>query len=909
MKQKIRFRSVKNRQVFWFLIVGLLPLMVVSTVIYNQRVRFIKEEAFHKLTAIRDLKVDQVNSWLNERVGDLEVISNDHHLTHVGDALKKDVRSQDDLHIISAARALMNRYIENVGDYHEIFIIDSISGLIEISTDKSKERQNKSKDRCFTEPMRTGEAFIKEIYFSATLNRPSMSFSIPLYSDLHNDEHITGILVARVDLENSLYALLLNRIGMGETGETLIINKNVMALNELRWHDNAPLKLQIEATPAIRASKGETGITETEDYRNEKVLAAYAYIPKAKWGFVSKQDIAEVYAPIQFLLWQIVILFCLSLAVVYSLAILLSKNITKPVIEMTEMSKRIQEGDYSVRNQLRTDDELSYLAETINNMADSIQTSQYNLEQLVNERTTDLIRTNEKLKEEVTERKEAEDALLKQQGFLQQAQELGHIGSWELDIKKNELLWTDENYRIFGLPIGTELTYEAFLNCVHPDDREYVDTKWNSTFTGTPYDIEHRLMVDGKVKWVREKAEVQFDEKNDAIRGTGYTQEITERKRMEEELLRAQKLESVGVLAGGIAHDFNNILTTLFGNISLARMQMRPEDEVFELLSEAETASMSAQALTKQLLTFAKGGAPIKDTASVKDILKESSAFVLRGSKSRCEFSIQEDLWSAEVDVGQISQVVNNIVINANQAIPEGGDIRIAAENLIIEDRHGLPVKPGRYIKISFKDQGIGIAGNHLLNIFDPYFTTKQEGSGLGLATTFSIIKKHDGHITVESQLGVGTTFHIYLPASEKAAPEREDDRLITGHGRILVMDDDVSLRRMLGRMLGKLGYESESAEDGAEAIDMYKAAKESGKPYDIVIMDLTIPGGMGGKEAINKLLEIYPEVKAIVYSGYSGDSVLANFQEYGFKGMMLKPFEPLSLGKVLREVLQGEKE
>ena len=256
-----------------------------------------------------------------------------------------------------------------------------------------------------------------------------------------------------------------------------------------------------------------------------------------------------------------------------------------------------------------------------------------------------------------------------------------------------------------------------------------------------------------------------------------------------------------------------------------------------------------------------------------------------------------------------MSQVINNIVINANQAMPGGGIIQVAAVNIIIDDRHGLPVTPGRYIRLSIQDQGVGIAEKYLKNIFDPYFTTKQEGSGLGLATTYSIIKKHDGHITVESQLGVGTTFHIYLPASDKAVPEREEVKLITGQGRILVMDDEASLRKTVGRMLEKLGYESEFAKDGAEAIRMYREAKEAEKPHDAVILDLTVPGGMGGKEAIKKLLEIDPEVKAIVSSGYSDDPVLSNFQEYGFKGVMPKPFDPRSLAKVLHGVLQGEKE
>jgi two-component system, cell cycle sensor histidine kinase and response regulator CckA len=338
-------------------------------------------------------------------------------------------------------------------------------------------------------------------------------------------------------------------------------------------------------------------------------------------------------------------------------------------------------------------------------------------------------------------------------------------------------------------------------------------------------------------------------------------------------------------------------------------MQVRPEDNMFDLLTEAETASVRAQTLTKQLLTFAKGGTPVRDTTSIKYILKEASSFVLRGSKSRCEYSIAEDLWQAEVDFGQISQGINNIVINADRAMPEGGIIQVAAENLIIDDGHGLPLKPGRYIRISITDQGVGIAEKQLVKIFDPYFKTNYGGLGLGLAAAYSIIKKHDGHITVKSQLGVGTTFHIYLPASDRIVPEKEKDPLITGHGRILVMDDEASLRKIVRLMLENLGYESEFAKDGAEAIRMYKAAMESGMPYNAVILDLTIPGGMGGKEAINKLLKIDPGVKAIVSSGYSDDPVLANFQEYGFKGVMPKPFESLRLGKALHKVLKDEKE
>ncbi len=519
--------------------------------------------------------------------------------------------------------------------------------------------------------------------------------------------------------------------------------------------------------------------------------------------------------------------------------------------------------------------------------------------------------------EDITEQVRTEEERKKLQAQLSNAMEMAHLGHWEYDVAKDLFTFNDHFYKIFrttAKQVGayTMSSAEYARRFVHPDDMHVVEEENRKTIEATdPHfsrQLEHRmLLADGTIGHIAVRFFIVKDAQGKTVKTYGVNQDITERKKMEEELLRSQKLESVGILAGGIAHDFNNILTTILGNVSMARMQARPEDEMFDLLIEAEKASIRAQTLTKQLLTFAKGGAPLKEIASIKDILKESPFFVLRGSKSRCKLSMAEDLFPAEVDIGQISQVINNIVINANQAMPTGGIIQVTAENLIIDSGDGLPLKSGRYIRISIKDQGVGIAEKHLSKVFDPYFTTKQEGNGLGLATTYSIIKKHDGHITVESRPEIGTTFHIYLPASEKAVPENEVARIIKGRGRILVMDDEAPLRKIVGRMLEKLGYESEFAKDGTEAVRMVKEAKESETPYDAVILDLTVPGGMGGKEAIKKLVDIDLEVKAIVSSGYSDDPVLSNFQEYGFKGMMPKPFESRSLSKVLHEVLQGK--
>jgi len=337
-------------------------------------------------------------------------------------------------------------------------------------------------------------------------------------------------------------------------------------------------------------------------------------------------------------------------------------------------------------------------------------------------------------------------------------------------------------------------------------------------------------------------------------------------------------------------------------------MYANPEDKIFEKLSGAEKASLRAKHLTQQLLTFSRGGAPIKKTAFISELLKDAAVFALSGSNVRCEFSIPGDLWPVEVDEGQITQVINNLIINASQAMPEGGIIKARAENIVVDAEQGLPLKEGKYMKISIEDRGIGIPEEHLQKIFDPYFTSKQKGSGLGLATAYSIVKRHDGCIQVKSELGVGSTFHIYLPASSKEVlmGKQLRERIPTGEAKILLMDDEELVREVGGEMLEVLGYEVEFAKDGAEAIELYKKAKESTHPFDAIILDLTIPGGMGGKEAVEKLIEIDPEVKAIVSSGYSTDPIMADFRKYGFSDVVAKPYKLNELGEALHKVIAG---
>ncbi len=415
------------------------------------------------------------------------------------------------------------------------------------------------------------------------------------------------------------------------------------------------------------------------------------------------------------------------------------------------------------------------------------------------------------------------------------------------------------------------------------------------------------IKKDGAVLPVSLNVFNEFDENGEFIGTKTIARDITDRRKMEEELLKVQKLESISLLAGGIAHDFNNLLTAIFGNIAMAKLHANPGDRFFERLDEAEKASLRAKDLTQQLLTFSKGGEPVKKTASIAELVKESIGFTLSGSSVKGEIYLDNDLRPVEVDEGQISQVINNLVLNAEQAMPEGGIVRAYCRNVSVDTENMLSLETGNYVRITVEDEGTGIPKEHLRKIFDPYFTTKQKGNGLGLAAAYSIIRKHNGCITVESALGAGATFHVYLPASQEEIGVKEEIKAPrAGKGRVLVMDDEAMVRNLAGDMLSHIGYEVEVAREGAEAIRIYESARDSGRPFDAVILDLTVPGGMGGKTAIRKLLEIDPGIKAIVSSGYSNDPVMADFRSYGFSEIVPKPYRLEELSKALYKVIAG---
>lgn len=483
--------------------------------------------------------------------------------------------------------------------------------------------------------------------------------------------------------------------------------------------------------------------------------------------------------------------------------------------------------------------------------------------------------------------------------------------------------WTQEEGA--GTPLET-----VFRMVDENDHHRREDPVARILSSGLPTEFGAAILVDraGHQRLVETSGAPLRDREGDISGIVLAFRDITARRQLQEERLRADKLESIGKLAGGIAHDFNNLLVGILGNLSLAREGDTTAAEQQELLTAAETATLRARDLARQLLTFASGGAPLKATTTLQALLADTARLALSGSNVRAELALPRELWPAEVDEIQVTQAVAHLIRNARQAMPDGGIIRIRGENL--DTREGaeaaLDLEPGSYIRITIEDDGTGIAPDALPRIFDPYFTTREGASGLGLAIAYSIITRHDGRITAHSRAGQGSTFQLYLPAAvaAEAAPRsttaigaRDDARDVAGTAtgeptpaaappppRVLLMDDDQMVRQVAGRMLQWLGYDVVTAEDGAAAIALYREAQGTGTPFQLVIMDLTVPGGMGGGEAIRQLREFAPDVRAIVSSGYFNDPIMANYRDYGFDGVIAKPYQLENMRAALDLVL-----
>ncbi len=456
-----------------------------------------------------------------------------------------------------------------------------------------------------------------------------------------------------------------------------------------------------------------------------------------------------------------------------------------------------------------------------------------------------------------------------------------------------------------------ETNASIVVECIHPEDRQdFIRRNVIALQTVEPFEWEGRILSHDQIRWVH-FASVPRNLPNGDIIWTGIVMDISELKRADETQRRIGMIESLGTVAGGIAHDFNNLLMGVFGNIELAQAELPEDHPARHSLKAAHQAMDNARRLTTRLLTFARGGNPVLEAVDLRQGICDTVRFHLSGSNVAVQFNIPSDLWPVNADKGQIAEVISNLTINAKEAMPAGGTLYVQARN--IPDIHEAVASElrGDFVQMVFKDTGVGIPANLIERIFDPYFTTKQAGSGLGLAIVHGIVSKHKGHIRVTSVPSVETVFTVFLPADRAAVvgPRSDTSRPLENmqhpSRRILFMDDDEALLKTARRMLERLGHAVETATNGREAIDTYMAAKQKGTPFDATIMDLTIPGGMGGEEAIKKLLALDPTAKVIVASGYSSDRVLSDFASYGFSGHLVKPFDLHELGKAITQAVK----
>ncbi len=600
----------------------------------------------------------------------------------------------------------------------------------------------------------------------------------------------------------------------------------------------------------------------------------------------------------------------IGILLVSLMAFIAGRYFSAGITRLSDATRKVNAGDLTVHVEPVPSGEIRTLMEDFNRMVERLNTTTVSKE-LLEESEKKLIAANRDLRHEINVRKEAERALALEKGRLavtltsiadavvtvdtagsiilinRAAEELSGYAQDEAEDKP-----FTEVFRFKGYDPDGEKDPVAFL---------LRETRFSEPCT---------LISRSGTEHLIEKNASPIHTHDATLAGIVIVlKDVTEHHRMEVELLKARKLESIGTLAGGIAHDFNNLLAVILGNISFAKMLITGNQKAAKRLDEAEKATIRGKDLSYRLLTFARGGTPVKKVTVLYDLIRDAAEITTAGSRSNCVYHFPENLFKVSVDEAQVRQVIHNLVLNARESMPDGGAIDITAENMYLTDVEGSNRDPGNYIRISIRDKGVGIAPENLERVFDPYFTTKEMGSekgmGLGLAICYSIIKSHSGYITLDSEPGQGTVVHVYLPA---LSPEEQSTAassvLPARELRILYMDDEEQVRDIAGQILQHIGYAVEFAKDGSEAIELFKKEAQAGVPYDLVILDLSVPGGMGGREALSGILMIDPHAKAIVSSGYIDETTVHEYEGYGFSGVVMKPYTLEQLEKAIKDVL-----
>jgi len=819
-----------------------------------------------------------------------------------------------------ASRFLKNQQALLKGEYGEIFLTNKFGALVASTAKLSTFSHGHKYWWLGSYDNGEGAVFFDDRGYDDSVGGYVLGLVVPV----RKRTEIIGILKCNLNILGSISQLIsgaedksVGKFKLIRSGGMVVFEEGFELLST-QIHDSIIKKLKSKNNESfITTDSGEKVIVGCSEIKLTKGEKGYGFggtfesIDHKKgntgesWHVLCYRKMNVVLAPIT---ESIRALILEGLAIILILALvsyLFGRKIAKPLTIINKATEKIGKGDFESRIDVMRKDEFGDLAHSFNSMAGKLQQT-----------TT----TVELLENEVKHRKQIEETLRESEERFRTVANFTY--DWESWI-------APDGHHIYVSPSCERITgygSQDFFNdpgllekIAHPDDHSKIvnHLAGEHNLEKLP-SFDFRIITrSGEERWISHVCQAVYGADGTYLGRRGSNRDISKQKLMQKELLKAKKLESLGVLAGGIAHDFNNLMSVVVGNISLARTEMRPGSKGFKNLVKAEKASIKTTALTSRLITFSKGGGPVKEPVSIGDLVKDSVDASLKGFDISCIFSVPEDILPVEVDEEQMKQVIHNITTNAQEAMAEQGTINASCGNVNIGEKDTLNLKDGKYVKISIEDQGSGIPEENLIKIFDPYFSTKemgtQKGMGLGLAVSDSIVKQHDGLITVKSELGTGTILSIYLPASEKeiveAAPVKKPvpEKLVTQGEKILVMDDEEVIRDVCNALLTRLGYEAEVAVEGVEAIEMYRKAMESAKPFDMVILDLTNKVGIGGAETMVNLLEIDPDVKAIVASGYSNDPIMSNFREHGFRTALPKPFNLDQLKTALQDAIAGE--
>lgn len=899
----LKFKSIRGQLTYWFLLISLLPLATILIITYYQRAQVIETTSFSKLTAIRDLKVSRLNDWLQERKGDMMAISNDNEFKALESVFSKKEYTVAEQEILDNARKILSRYLTNYHSYSELFILNPLDGEVLVSTNKAFEGENRSNEDFFTEPMKSRTLYIKDVYYSEYLSNYALTYSMPIFCNEHAGKDIVGIIVARVDLDKSLYSILGDRVGLGETGETLIVNKDVMALNQLRWYENAPLKLKISAEPAVRASRGETGITITIDYRGVPILAAYTFIPDMNWGFVCKQDIYELNAPMRVMLLNFIILFIISLVVISFIALFVSRSISKPIISMNKVAQKIGAGDFFVRNQITTADELGSLAIEFNHMADvtesriKINTGIADISETmigksgIQEFGKSLLKRLMKitdanmctfyiLNEGIMEYEHftsvgANEEMLKPFNAKNPQGEFGNALSTK-NIFHTQNIPADTIFRfntvvgeaipkeIITIPIIVEESVVAIISLVNirkfsKESLVILQQSWasiNTSYSNLIASERTRILavhlgrINQQLEAQSEELQDQAEELQDQAAELQHTTDELQEQNIELEAQRKQ-VEAANKLKSEFLSNMSHELRTPLNSImALSRVLIMQASN--KLNADENNYLEIVERNGKRLLSL------------INDILDLSK---IEAGKMEIEpkpFSLSSFLTIIKENMQGLAEqkglsITLNIPDSINQIESDESRLHQVLTNIVgnavkftdkgtvaIEVKHDL-----EFAFIAIKDSGIGISTEELPYIFDEFrqvdgtSSRQYEGTGLGLAIARKMMNILGGEIKVESELEKGSTFIITIPIKWReeleidSSSHFEDSSMSSGQNTILVVDDDPKTVKLISEYLVEAGYQTITSTSGKEALKLAEYHQPFAITLDIVMAEM----------------------------------------------------------------------